>query len=148
MERQILQSSLSTHIQQQHYLELHMKIIEEIQIQCIPVSISNNLLMVLKFQDFMPDGFEIVRVDDIADLSYSETCKYFETIVKQEEASTLLRNAPEIILINWQTVFCSLKNLNSIVIVDIGKEDCVNVGKVLDVSENEVSMLCFSPTGV
>ena len=68
--------------------------------------------------------------------------------MKQEGATTLIKDAPEIALSSWNGVFSSLKILDRIIVVDIGKEDCIIVGKVMDVFEHEVSMLCFSPVGI
>ena len=147
MRKQDILPSLSKHIQQHHYLDVTIQTANEEKIQCIPIAVSKEFVLVLNYLDFIADGFYIIRIKDIVNLCYSDSCRYFETIVKKEGAMTFIQHTPPITLSSWNTVFCSLKKLDGIVIVDIGKENCVNVGKICNVLEDAVSMLCFSPTG-
>ena len=93
-------------------------------------------------------GYAIVKLQDIKKLQYSDSCEYFESIVKKEGALTLIKRAPKISIENWKSIFLSLKEKDLIIIVDICKEGYVNVGKVIDATNQNVLMLCVSPIGI
>lgn len=117
-------------------------------LNCIPLKMSSELIMVLELIDFLPFGFRVVKHNDIYQIKRDEVCRYYEEIVKKEGADAILDNAPEILLESLKTVFLGLRELNAVIVVDIGKEDAVNVGNVLEADDVEVSMKCFSPIGV
>lgn len=148
MNKDALKQDMSQFINLQNYIGLKLKINGTEVVNCIPIAASNDLLFVLRYQDFMPDGFEILRLMDIQSYDYSDSCRYFEEIVKKEGAQSLLSDSSDINISNWTTVFTSIKELEYIVIVDIGKEDAVIVGRVASILEDSVRMHCFSPTGV
>jgi|GEM_PF-7111492 hypothetical protein len=148
MNKEILKQDLAKYIIRQNYIDLKLDTYENILVNCIPIAVSNNLLYILRYQDFMPDGYEILQLTDIQSYNYSNSCCYFEEIVKKEGAQKLLSDSCFLNIINWSTVFTSLKELGLIVIVDIGKEDSVIVGRITEIQEDSVVMHCFSPTGV
>jgi hypothetical protein len=143
-----LASQLAYHILGQNYIDI-VFIDERLDnIHCMPIKISEKMLYALNFFDFLPDGFIVVRLEDIKEVRYNDACEYFEDIVKQEGALEQIQNALPILLDDWRNVFTSLKDAGLIAIVDIGKENCVNVGKIVDASNQDVVMRCFSPAGI
>ena len=148
MNNSLLYNSFNEYIIQKNYIDVDVGGDLNASINGIPISISDELLYILRYQDFLSDGYEILKIENIKALDYSKTCQYFENIVKQEGALALLHQAPVVNISNWCKMFETLQLLNIIIIVDIGKEGCINVGKVKKVTNSTVSMLCFSPTGI
>lgn len=148
MKKELLISQLTAHINDQHYLSVTVGKDNTEIVNCIPISMNNKMLLVLAFYDFLPDGYMLLKLQDIDEINYNEACQYFEKIVKNEGASALIQSVPKIIIESWKSAFISLKDADLIVMVDIGKEDSVNVGKIIKATTQKVSMLCFSPTGI
>jgi len=146
-----LVSALKSHIENQRYIEITFISLEDMKAEticCIPLSISGKLLLMLVFIDFLPDGYRIMRLQDISKVDYDETCRYFDRIVKQEGALQLIKKAPDILIEDWKSTFASLRDKGIIVIIDIGKEGCIHIGEVVESTAREVRMRCFSPVGV
>lgn len=141
-----LQMILFEYIDQKSFININLIGGNE-EISAIPISVSDELLLILRFYDFMPDGYEIIGINEIDTLVYDETCQFFESIVKREGAMTILEKPIKIRVNNWQTALRDFQSAKCIIMLEIGKEDVVNIGKVTHVGEDVLSMRCFGPTG-
>ena len=148
MDKEMLISKLSAYIDMTNYINVIMKKNTAENFYCIPIAVSGKLLLCLDFFDFMPNGYTIVRLDDIEKIIYNDACEYYESIVKKEGALLLVDAIPKISIESWEDAFMSLKEHDLIIIVDIGKEDATNVGKVIKATRQNVSMICVSTIGV
>ena len=148
MKKDILIQQVKQYIENKSYINIILKKNMSDVLYCIPIAISDKLLMVLEFFDFLPNGYTIIKLKDIKKILYDDACEYFECIVKKEGACDIIEKVPKISIENWKATLLSLKENDLIIIVDIGKEDCVNVGKVVKATNQNVSMLCLSPTGI
>lgn len=137
---------LQTYIQNRDYVQI-IKRTDGEDCKCIPINMSDELLMALRFYDFMPDGYEIIPIQSIRLLRHSKSDIYFGRVVKKEGADKLLDEAPNVELDSWPTVFRFLKKTGEIALVDIGHEGCLNAGVVTRVLKTSIAMRCFSPTG-
>jgi len=145
MDKEKLYSILVQHAIEENYIEVRME--REI-LNCIPIIINNDMAMILRFFDFMPDGYTIIPMSQVLEIKYSESCKFFENIVKNEGITSFLSGAPEIEIISWEKVFSFFKKTKEIVIAEIGKEDSINIGRVVKVTKENLFMQCFSPVGI
>lgn len=146
MKAEDIRARLSKHIVQKSYIQMERT--GDFPYGCIPVRMSDTLLMVLRFRDFDIEGYEIFPLGSIRSVKRSRTDIYFGRIVRQEGADTHLAAAPDLEIRDWTSVFGFLQKTGENVIVDIGKEDCCNVGRVMGTSGKKLRMRCFSPTGV
>ena len=142
-----MRSQLAAHIAAQDYININKRD-EDNPSQCIPLGISDSLLLGLSFRDFCPDGYEIVPLEQIVSVTHSEVDAYFGDIVKKEGAVSLIESAPQIDLTDWPSVFRFLMETGEIVIVDIGREGCIDVGKVMEVAAESIEMRRFDAIGV
>ncbi len=140
-------SILAAHIAAQDYISIQRQG-EDWPTQCIPLKLSETLLLALDFRDFCPDGYRIIPLRQIVSITHSEVDAYFGKIVKLEGADALIANAPLVDLTDWGSVFRRLRETGEIVIVDIGRDGCIDVGKIMEVTENGIEMRCFDATGV
>lgn len=147
MGKEAIRTELLRHIACKNYVNIEGETSTGSR-DCIPVAIGGDMLMVLRFYDFEPHGYEVFPVDRIVSIKYSETDAYFEDIVKKEGAEALIWEAPDIDLQNWQSVFSFFGASGENIVVNIGAEDCVNIGRVISAGGEEVQMRCFGPTGV
>ena len=145
MESNILFHELSQYISKKNYINL---LKNDGEMNCIPILMSKYLLMVLVFHDFMPYGYEIIPLAQITSVEYAGASEYFESIVKKEGAESLINTAPNIDIKDFISVFTFFERTGEILVVDIGKENSVNVGKVSAVRNGEIYMHCFSPAGL
>lgn len=146
MRAEDIRVRLSKYIEQKSYIQ--MERIGDFPYGCIPVRMSDTLLMVLRFQDFDIEGYEVFSLEITQNVKHSRTEAYFGRIVKKEGAQTALDAAPNIDLCDWTSVLAFLRKTGENVIVDIGREGCCNVGRVMGTSGKKLRMRCFSPTGV
>lgn len=142
-----LRVKLSKYIKTRDYISFRRQDDPELY-HCIPLAMGEALLLTLRFFDFQPDGYEIIPLSQISSLRRSNSDAYFGRIVKKEGAMSLVCSAPDITLDSWDSALAFLAQTREVVVVDIGKEDCVEVGVITSSNEAELKMRCFSPTGV
>jgi hypothetical protein len=142
------EEGLGEHIRESRYVKILPNKEFLPTIHCIPISASDSLLYALDFHDFLPDGLTIVRMGDIGEIQYDKACVFFESVVKAEGAMDIVRSAPKIELADWRTALSHVAGTGAIVVVDVGKEGCVNVGVILEAADSGLVMRCFSPDGV
>ena len=140
-------TKLLKHIESQDYIQIRRKDPTELYAY-IPLAISKQFLMVLRFYDFDPYGYEVFPLSSIVDICHSDTDVYFGDIAKKEGASIQIAAAPSIDLHSWRSILSFFLPSGENVTVDIGKEDCVNVGQITKTTNTSFCMRCFSPTGV
>ena len=76
-------TKLLKHIESQDYIQIRRKDPTELY-ACIPLAISKQFLMVLRFYDFDPYGYEVFPLSSIVDICHSDTDVYFGDIAKKE----------------------------------------------------------------
>ena len=113
------------------------------------LDISDKLILGLHEDDFMFNGFEIMRFKDITQVELKND--YYNNIIKKEGLlDTII--IPKIRLDSWQTVFEDLQSLANNLIVekeDIVKDECEFwIGKILRVYKNSVHIHNFDADGV
>ena len=140
-------SILAAHIAAQDYISIQRQG-ENWTTQCIPLKLSETLLLVLNFRDFCPDGYGIIPLRQIVSVTHSEVDAYFGKIVKLEGADALISNAPRVDLTDWGTVFRPLRETGEIVSVDIGRDGYIDVGRIMEVTDDGIEMRRFDATGV
>lgn len=143
--KQILFDQLIKHVEEKNYITISYG--EEL-IQCIAIKATLNFVLILRFLDFWADGYEIIDLNKIDNILISDSAKYFKKIVMLEGAKEHLANAPNICLKTWQDIFVYFQVSGEIIIVENEREGYINIGKVLNVSQKEFFMQCFSPNGI
>lgn len=146
MRAEDIRVRLTKYIEQRSYIQVER--VGDFPYGCIPVSMSDELIMTLRFRDFEPEGYEIFPLKAIERIRRSNVETYFGRIVRMEGAEKLLDASPDIKLQDWTSVFAFLKKTGENVVVEVGSEDCCHVGRVIGTSGNRLRIRCFSPTGV
>lgn len=139
---------LSHHIDMQNYIEITMNTFGSEKSQCIPISLSDRFLLVAQYIDFRPDGYVIIRLEDIQSIRFDEVLAYFREIVKKEGSGQIISEAPKLDLNSFETIFKMFKESKQIIMIEIGEDEAINIGIVTDLSDDAVSMLCFDAMGV
>lgn len=147
MNKDMRNTKLLKYIENQDYIQVRQKNSIELY-ACIPIAISKQFLMILRFYDFDPYGYEVFPLNSILDICYSDTDIYFGNIIKKEGALSWIKDAPSIDLHSWKSILSFFVSSGENVTVDIGKEGCINVGRITGTADTSLHMRCFSPTGV
>lgn len=109
---------------------------------------SEKLILVQNENDFMLDGFSIIRFKDISDISLKGD--FYEAIL-QKEGLIDKKNNPQIRLESWQTVFQDLMETRNNIIIEnesISDDDFeFGIGKIEKVYRNSVHIRHFDAEG-
>ncbi len=117
-------------------------------LNCIPIKVSEAFCIVLRCYDFQLYGFEIIPISSIKEIRYTETCYFFEKVIKAENDICTIQSPNSMNAENWEEIFAFFEKTKEIIIIDIGIADCVNVGRVLTRTDSELEMQCVSPSGI
>lgn len=142
----IVKAKLASHIVAKDYISIQ-KLGEEWPSQCIPLCVGETLLLSLSFRDFLPDGYEIIPLNQITGITRSEADMYFGEIVKKEGVSDFIDNAPQIDLTDWEAVFHYFMETKEIASVDVG-DGCMDIGKIKAVFPDGIEIRRFDASGV
>ncbi len=135
-------------IKNNYHCSIKRDYISAYSIYCFPICHSENLLLIEVVEDFLPDGYKIIRKDDITEIKHSESDEYAEYIFEQEG---IIRGEQR----------PDIKNLNSIkevlkqfvdskenIIVECETDDnSFLIGKVIECGENTFLFLDFDGVG-
>ena len=121
--------------------------LSEPEILCIPAARSNELLLVYVFYDFCPDGFRVIRIDDVTEILREESELFFERILASEGVYHRLRIPAGIDLSSWRSVFESLKGRYDYCTLESDEQDDFLIGKVVEISDWELSFRYFDAAG-
>jgi len=119
----------------------------EPELLCIPIKRSENLLLAHVFYDFSPDGYSIIRLDDVYDVLRDGGEMFFERIIKAEGVYKDLAPPEEIDLASWKTALGSMKGRRDYCILEIDDEEDFLIGKLMEVSDWDFTFWYFDAAG-
>ncbi len=107
---------------------------------------SASLLMLAVEDDFILDGYQVVRKEDITSNKVAASSRHHTSIMKKEGILDGV-TPPNVILESWRDVFRSLKQLDQYVIVEDEINEEFLIGPIVRVSAKSVSIRHFDSTG-
>ncbi len=106
-------------IAQQQPVALQRKKLGAPPLYCVPLSLSERLLLVALYADFQPDGYEVVRLRDITEIRGDARTAFHARIMTQEGVLAKL-TAPPVPLIDFGALLAALGEQREPVIVEDG----------------------------
>jgi len=146
MEQELLEM-IDEAIEKRGAVTLDRPEIPEAELLCIPVKRSDDLLLVHIFYDFLPDGYRIIRLDDIYDVIRDASERFFERIIKAEGIYKTLEPPEEIDIASWKTALQSMKGRYGHCILESDDEEDFLIGKLMDISEWDFNFWYFDAAG-
>lgn len=147
MDHKVVQAMLAAHIAAKNYISIQERHESEPG-QCIPLRIGKTHLLGLNFRDFLPDGYRIIPLEQIASIRHSESDAYFGDIVKREGIEPFIEGAPPIDLSGWPGIFQFTLETGEFVIVESGENGYLDAGRVMAVAADGIEMRRFDAAGI
>jgi len=119
----------------------------ETELLCIPIARSEELLLLHVFYDFYPDGYRIVRIEDIYDVIRDASEEFFERIIGAEGVYVHLQPPMSIDLTSWRTALTSLRGRYDYCIIECDEQEDFLIGKIMELGEWDFSFWYFDATG-
>ena len=108
---------------------------------------SECLTMIAEEDDFLLDGYKIIRNVDLQLCKVTATTKYCTRIMKKEGLLDNLHVFPKVDLTDWRSVFHSLKQLGTFVPVENEQDEDFLIGPIRRINKLSVSIDYFDGTG-
>jgi len=147
MELNELLELLDRAISGRNVLSIERPDVVETDLLCIPIARSEELLLVHVFYDFYPDGYRIVRIEDIYDAIRDASEEFFERIIGAEGVYVRLTPPMSIDLTSWRGALASLRGRYDYCIIEYGGEEDFLIGKVMELGEWDFTFWYFDATG-
>jgi len=114
------------------------------------VDYSDSFVVLQETNDFDFVGFSLLPINQLKEIRYNRTDKYFEKIFNWEGLKEKIGGRYKIDLISWATVFKSLKKHSLIVIVECENLDVntFNIGPITKITRDSVYIQYFDATGL
>ena len=124
---------------------------DEVSILANVISFSQDLICVESINDFTSNGYRILRLKDITDISLSDkndSLRFMNYICKKEDVFSL--SNPEIDIKSWASVFAFLASEKLPVTVECALDDAFDyyVGWITSLNGNIATMKCYDGSGV
>ena len=117
-------------------------------IYCFPICHSANLLLIEVVEDFLPDGYKIIRKDDITEIRYNESDEFAEYFFKKEE---IIHGEQRPDIKNLDSIKEVLKQFvdseENIIVECETDDDNFFIGKVIECGEDTFFFLNFDGVG-
>lgn len=125
--------------------------IDEVSLLGNVVSVSTELLCLESINDFSSNGYRIIRLKDVTDVSLAnenDALRFMSTICKKENVFS--SSKPDIDIKSWKSVFDFLKSSHLPVTVECSFDDAIDyyVGWVTLLDGSIATMKCFDGSGV
>ena len=128
MKKDWIRTLLSDAIARRSPVAIMRKKIGALPLLCIPLQMSEKLVLVAPYTDFKPDGFEVVRLRDISNVRADEQAAFHEQVM---QAEGVLRGLipPQVSLESVPALLTDLGALGEAVAVS-GKENVLLLGTI------------------
>lgn len=147
MVRDDIQSIISNAISNQELIKLDFKK-SDIDLNGIPLLISEKLCLLQVLEDFHFDGFKIIRIKDIKKVRSSEMEKFIEKILKCENRFEILNHNLSVID-NWAHILDQLKTLGFHIVIESedDKFEYFEIGRIISLQDKVVTFQKFDVMG-
>ena len=119
----------------------------EAELLCLPIARSDELLLVHVFYDFHPDGYRIIRIEDIYGVTREGSEEFFEHIIISEGVHARLAPPCPIDLTSWKSALASLGGKYGFCTIECEGGEEFLIGKVVELGEWELTFWHFDATG-
>lgn len=112
------------------------------------VDFSNDFILFKEVDDFFVRGFLVFPVHQVSKIRRNKKDIFFDKICRLEGIKDSIKK-PDIELKNWESIFNSIKKLgfNVVIINEISDQDTFDIGPILKVTNDEVTINYFDATG-
>ena len=112
------------------------------------IGTSNDFILFKEVDDFFVRGFLVFPIHQVSKIRRNKNDVFFDKICRLEGIKDSIKK-PNIELNNWESIFNSIQKLgfNVIIINEISDEDTFDIGPILKVTSNEVTINYFDATG-
>jgi hypothetical protein len=142
---------ISEHIKKSDFVKLERKFKDnESLLNGIILKMSDNFLLIRRIDDFLLNGFAIIRLDQFDRLRCGKFEKAYKKILIFENILTDSSNLYlEINLNSWQSIFENLRKMDFHVSIECEEleEPSFTIGPIKRITESSVSILYYDPTG-
>lgn len=128
MKKDWIRTLLSDAIARRSPVAIMRKKIGALPLLCIPLQLSEKLVLVAPYTDFKPDGFEVVRLRDISNVRADEQAAFHEQVMQAEGVLKGLV-PPQVSLESFPALLTDLFALGEPVAVS-GKENVLLLGTI------------------
>jgi hypothetical protein len=139
------------HIKKSDFVKLKRKHINiESSLNGIILQLSDNFLLIQIIDDFLVDGFAIIRIDQFENYRSGKYEKYYKKILLSENILSENNNLTPIIdLTKWKSIFRDLQKLDFHVIIECEDLDVptFTIGPIKRMTEKSVSIQNYDPIG-
>ncbi len=146
----IYNDRISEHIRKSDFVKLERKFKDvESFLDGIILQLSDNFLLIQKIDDFLKDGFAIIRIDQFENYRCGKYQKTYKKILLSENILDDNHIIPSIDLAKWKSIFQSLKKTDFHVIIECEglDEPTFTIGPIKRITEKSVSIQNYDPNG-
>lgn len=135
-------------IEVRNQIEIKRKHIDDDSIACIPLAVGENLLLIQYLDDFILNGYKIIRLKDITSVRSEEIERFHDKILKEEGIYNQIQMPDITSLNNWRECMKELQKFNKNIIVEDENSEgyLFSIGKIVGV-KNKLLFLNFDVLG-
>ena len=135
--------------QNNNLTEIERKNIDTSNILATPLKVSNELLLIAYWYDFVMDGFKVIRISDITNIIQNESIEFIKMIFEKEKIKADELDIQTINISSWYSFFKEIKKEQQIVIVESERKTDSDfyIGRIEMVEDNNLKLLCFDTAG-
>jgi hypothetical protein len=149
MKKLEIRETLQKCIENSYQVHITRCKIDKNPIDCFPLIMSQDLLLVQYIYDFELDGYKLVRIKDMTSIISGKSERFSEFILKEEGILNQIKIPSFPILDKWVNVFRNLKSLEQNIIVECEstESNIFYIGKIVQVMKSSLLLLYFNELG-
>lgn len=140
---------IKQNIEKLHEIKLNRSKIGADSLNCIPLEISKNLVLLQEIYDFELDGYVILRIKDITSIEITKSQQFSQFILEKEGKLNQIRKPSINSIDDWETVLTELSNPENNIIVECDSKETSKffIGKITSIDKKSLFLLYFNGAG-
>ena len=128
-----------------NYTHIEREPIDEYSIDCLPLAVGKQLVLIQYIYDFTFDGYKVLSLQDISNIKRSKVEKFFEKLIKDEGIYKQMTMPDLTCFDDWKGLIDELSKQNKNITIE-----CENLedrkfylGKVVEIRDKCIKFLTF-----
>lgn len=148
MNKDEIRTILQKEIESFHEITIWRGKIEDNSIDCVPIAVGRDLLLIQYLYDFQIDGYKILRIKDITCIRSGKHERHSERILKEEGVFDCIHKPNIDDADSWSQMFSELMVLGKYIVVQCENFGDMYIGQVVEVAKTSLSMRYFDFFGI
>lgn len=144
-----IRKKLEIQIKEHNVIRIDRNKIDVCTIDCVPLLMGKDMILVQYLYDYMIDGYRIIRMSDITSIHHNDVDRFSKEILMKEKILDKIKSSPINNIDNFNNIFQQLRKIGKNIVIEIETMDSTDlyIGQIKEVYDDSVLFWNFDGLG-